>query len=198
MRKFLWAALVATMLVPAVPASASNTEGASQEHGDDHDDRHDKHWKNQQKNGRDYRAQRLRAENRRDNRAYNRQIERQYDRQRRNRQQAKISWQNYNRYDYNRPDPRYGTYYAERYYRDSSYYQPYTLSRNDRIYRGSDRRYYCRRNDGTTGLIIGALGGGFLGDAIAPRGSKTLGAILGGTTGALVGRSIGRDGVRCQ
>ena len=194
MRKFLWPALIAALLLPAIPASAGNAERSAQARergGDKHDGRH---------GPREHRDNR--AEKRADNRAYQRQIERRNDRrtdrQRRNRQQARIVWQNYNRYDYNRPDPRYGTYYAERYYRDSSYYQPYTLSRGDRIYRGSNGRYYCRRNDGTTGLIIGALGGGLLGDAIAPRGSKTLGAILGGTSGALLGRSIDRDGVRCQ
>ena len=29
------------------------------------------------------------------------------------------------------------------------------LSANDRVYLGRDNRYYCRRSDGTTGLIIG-------------------------------------------
>lgn len=109
-----------------------------------------------------------------------------------------LSWQQYRRYDYNHVDPRYGMYQADRYYRDGRYYQPRRLSNSDRIYRGSDSRYYCRRSDGTTGLIIGAIGGGLLGQAIAPNGSKTLGTILGGGAGALIGRSIGRDGVRCR
>jgi Ni/Co efflux regulator RcnB len=114
------------------------------------------------------------------------------------RQQQREAWQNYRRYDYNKYDPRYGSYQADRYYRDGSYYQDRQLANNDRIYRGSNGRYYCRRNDGTTGLIIGALGGGVLGNVIAPNGSKTLGAILGGGAGALIGRSIGRGGVRCN
>ncbi|MEP7221896.1 MAG: hypothetical protein ABI673_04415 [Novosphingobium sp.] len=107
-------------------------------------------------------------------------------------------WQGWDKYDYNRPDPRDGKYKAERYYRDGRYYQPRRLSDNDRIYRGSNGRYYCRRNDGTTGLIIGAVGGGLLGNAIAPQGSETLGTLLGGGAGALIGRAIGRDGVRCR
>jgi len=107
-------------------------------------------------------------------------------------------WRSYGRYDYNRQDSRYGGYYADRYYRDGRYYQPRHLSYNDRIYRGQNGQYYCRRSDGTTGLIIGALGGGLLGNAIAPGGSKTLGTILGGGAGALIGRSLDRDGARCR
>jgi hypothetical protein len=113
-------------------------------------------------------------------------------------QKKSAAWQDYNRYDYNRPDPRYGNYYADRYYRDGSYYQDRRLYNQDRIYRGSDNRYYCRRSDGTTGLLIGAVGGGLFGRTIAPNGSKSLGTILGGAGGALIGRSIGRRGVRCN
>src|SRR3546814_6781219 len=85
----------------------------------------------------------------------------------------------YGRYDYNRPDPRYGGYYADRYYRDDPRYRERRLSRNDRVYRGRDGRYYCRRSDGTTGLIVGGLAGGVLGNVIAPGGSETLGTIIG-------------------
>ncbi|RDV06128.1 glycine zipper 2TM domain-containing protein [Sphingorhabdus pulchriflava] len=113
-------------------------------------------------------------------------------------QQRRAAWQDYKRYDYNRYDPKYGGYQAERYYRDGRYYQQRRLTNNDRVYRGSNSRYYCRRNDGTTGLIIGAIGGGLLGRSIAPSRSKTLGAILGGTGGALIGRSIGRNGLSCR
>lgn len=112
--------------------------------------------------------------------------------------QKRAAWQDYNRYDHNRFDPLYGNYQPNRYYRDGSHYQDQQLTYQDRIYRGSNGRYYCRRSDGTTGLIIGAVGGSLLGRAIAPNGSRTLGAILGGTGGALIGRSIGRDGVRCN
>ncbi len=108
------------------------------------------------------------------------------------------SWHDYRNYDYNRPDKRYGRYNADRYYRDGRYYKQRRLSYGDRIYRGRNGRYYCRRPDGTTGLIIGALGGGLLGNAIAPGDSKTVGTIVGGGLGAVVGRSIARDGVRCR
>lgn len=107
--------------------------------------------------------------------------------------------EDYRRYDYDRPDPRYGYYQPDRYYVDSNRYAPRRLGYNDRVYRGRDNRYYCRRSDGTTGLIIGGIAGGVIGDAIAPGGSKTIGAILGGGTGALIGRSIDRSrGVTCR
>ena len=105
----------------------------------------------------------------------------------------------YSRYDYNNPDPQYGTYDAGRYYReDNRRYRERQLSDNDRIYRGSDGRYYCRRNDGTTGLIVGGLAGGALGAAIAPGGSGLLGAIIGGVAGAAGGKAIDKNQARCR
>jgi len=104
-------------------------------------------------------------------------------------------WRNY---DYNRPDPSYGGYDASRYYRDGPHYRERRLSERDRIYRGRDGRYYCRRSDGTTGLVVGAIAGGVLGNAIAPGGSEVLGAILGAGAGALAGRAIERGEARCR
>jgi hypothetical protein len=103
-------------------------------------------------------------------------------------------------YDYNRPDPSYGGYYADRYYReDGIRYRERRLSRNERIYRGEDGRYYCRRSDGTTGLIVGAIAGGVLGNVIAPGGSEELGTVLGAIAGGLAGQAIDRsDDVRCR
>lgn len=102
------------------------------------------------------------------------------------------------RYDYNRPDPSYGGYYADRYYRDDRRYRERAVNRNERIYRGQDGRYYCRRPDGTTGLIVGGIAGGVLGNVIAPGGSNLLGTILGGAAGAAIGREVERGEVRCR
>ncbi len=107
-------------------------------------------------------------------------------------------WRQARHYDYNRPDPRDGRYDAARYYRDGRYYQPRRLGPNDRIYRGYDGRYYCRRSDGTTGLIIGAVGGGILGNAISQGGSQTVGTLIGGALGAILGQSIDRGNVTCR
>jgi hypothetical protein len=87
---------------------------------------------------------------------------------------------------------------AARYYRNDNGYRARRLSRNDYIYRGSDNRYYCRRDDGTTGLIIGGIAGGVLGHIIAPGGAKTLGTIIGAGGGALLGRAIDDGDVVCR
>ena len=84
-------------------------------------------------------------------------------------------------------DPRYAY--------QSGNYGERRLGRNDRIYRGGDGRYYCWRSNGTTGLVIGALGGGLLGNAL---GGNTLGTLLGAGGGALIGQSVDRGNVRCR
>ena len=101
-------------------------------------------------------------------------------------------------YDYDRPDPSYGGYEADRYYRDDSRYHERRLSERERLYRGRDGRYYCRRSDGTTGLVVGAIAGGVLGNIIAPGRSEALGTILGAGAGALAGREIDRNDIRCR
>lgn len=110
---------------------------------------------------------------------------------------SRAEWRSYRNYDYNRPDPT-GRYDASRYYRDDRRYRERRLSRNDRIYRGSDSQYYCRRPDGTTGLIVGALAGGALGNALAPGDSATLGTVIGAGAGAVIGREIERGNARCR
>lgn len=72
---------------------------------------------------------------------------------------------------------------------------PRRLGRNDRIYRGRDGRTYCRRSDGTTGLVIGGVAGGVLGNVV---GGGTLGTLLGAGGGALLGRQIDRGNVKCK
>jgi len=74
-------------------------------------------------------------------------------------------------------------------------YRERRLGRNDRVYRGQDGRAYCKRNDGTTGLVIGALGGGALANLI---GGGTLGTLAGAGGGALLGRSVDRGNVKCR
>jgi uncharacterized protein YcfJ len=72
------------------------------------------------------------------------------------------------------------------------------LSRNDRVWRGNDGRYRCERNDGTTGLVIGAVGGALAGRAVDTRGDRTVGTLLGAVGGGLLGREIDRGGARCR
>lgn len=86
-------------------------------------------------------------------------------------------------------------------YRDGNY-EERTLSENDRVYAGTDGRYYCRRNDGSTGLIVGGIGGGVLGNVIGGSGNRTVGSILGAIGGAVAGRAIDRgsssNNIRCR
>jgi len=87
-------------------------------------------------------------------------------------------------YDWNRPDPRYGGYFADRYFRDMPGKSERPLQPADRIYRGEDGRYYCRRPDGTTGLIIGTINASLLDRLIPHGGSQTLGTLSGAGPGA--------------
>ncbi len=79
-------------------------------------------------------------------------------------------------------------------YRDGRYRER-RMTRRDEIYRGRDGRYYCKRNDGTTGLVIGALAGAAVGNAI---GGNTLGTLLGAAGGGALGREIDRGKVKCR
>ena len=93
-----------------------------------------------------------------------------------------------------------GNYDPSRYYRASPNYQERTLAENDRVYAGQDGRYYCKRNDGTTGLIIGAAGGGILGNVIDGGRSRIVGSLLGAAAGGLAGRAVEQNNsqIRCR
>jgi hypothetical protein len=85
---------------------------------------------------------------------------------------------------------------AAAYYQQPTRYQrERRMSRNDEIYRGNDGRYYCRRSDGTTGLVVGGVLGGLLGNSI---GGDSLSTLLGVAGGAALGNAIDRGQVRCR
>ena len=86
-----------------------------------------------------------------------------------------------------------------RYYREDPRYEERYLSSQDEVYRGNDGRYYCRRSDGTTGLVIGAGAGALLGRAVDGGRNRAGGTIVGGVLGALIGREVERSNdVRCR
>jgi outer membrane lipoprotein SlyB len=62
-----------------------------------------------------------------------------------------------------------------------------------REWRGRDGRLYCRKSNGTTGLVVGAAAGALLGRAVDTRGERTTGTVLGAVAGALAGREIQRN-----
>jgi hypothetical protein len=68
---------------------------------------------------------------------------------------------------------------------------------DDREWRGKDGRLYCRKSNGTVGLVVGAAGGALLGRAVDTRGERTTGTILGAAGGALLGRELIRKR-RCR
>jgi len=75
-----------------------------------------------------------------------------------------------------------------RYYRNGNYHGP--------TWRGRDGRYYCRRPNGTVGLIVGGAAGALIGREIDGGRSRTAGTIIGAAAGALLGREIARSGGR--
>lgn len=89
----------------------------------------------------------------------------------------------------NRDDRRYRDRYDRNYGRN--YAEP--VYQNTRTWRGNDGRYYCKKKNGTTGLLIGGAAGALLGREIAGRGDNTLGTIIGGVGGALLGREVERN-----
>lgn len=78
------------------------------------------------------------------------------------------------------------------------YYEPRRIERDDRIWRGRDGKYYCRRDNGTTGLIIGAAVGALVGRELDGGRDRTVGTIIGAAGGGLLGRAIDRGELKCR
>lgn len=78
-------------------------------------------------------------------------------------------------------------------YNDGSY--------RGQTWRGSDGRTYCRKSNGTTGLLVGGAAGALVGREIDKHGSRTTGTVLGAAVGALLGRHVQRNVIskrRCR
>jgi hypothetical protein len=105
------------------------------------------------------------------------------------------SWDRHGR---GRDRDRYrGGYNNQSYGYDSRYANAEPVYRDTRVWRGNDGQTYCRKKNGTTGLIIGGAAGALLGREVDNRGSRTLGTVLGAAAGALIGRELD-NGVRCR
>jgi uncharacterized protein YcfJ len=74
----------------------------------------------------------------------------------------------------------------------------YTTENGIQYWRGEDGRYYCKRKNGTTGLLIGGAAGALVGRAIDTQGSRATGTIVGAAAGALIGREIDRNRSRSR
>ena len=73
-----------------------------------------------------------------------------------------------------------------------------TTDNGIRYWRGNDGRYYCKKGNGTTGLLIGGAAGALVGRAIDTNGSRATGTIVGAAAGALIGREIDRNRKRAR
>lgn len=73
-------------------------------------------------------------------------------------------------------------------YKDSDQRRRYSY----REWRGRDGRMYCRKSDGTTGMVIGGVAGALVGRTIDTRGDRTAGTVLGAVVGGLAGRELER------
>ena len=117
---------------------------------------------------------------------------------------ASVSAQTYdNDNDYHWDGDRDGTWDPSHHYHHGDY-QSRQMAYDERVYHGSDGRYYCKRSDGTTGLVIGAIGGGLIGNAL---GGGVLGTLLGAAGGGVVGKHLDEhhdarqnreNGYRCE
>jgi len=68
-------------------------------------------------------------------------------------------------------------------------------------WRGSDGRTYCRKPNGTVGLVVGGAAGALVGRELDKGGSRTTGTVLGAAVGALLGRHVERNVIssrRCR
>lgn len=84
------------------------------------------------------------------------------------------------------------------YHADGYYLSPRLITRDSRIWKGRDGKYYCKRDNGTTGLVIGAGVGALAGHELAGNGDKTLGVLLGAAVGGVLGRAIDRGDLKCR
>lgn len=78
------------------------------------------------------------------------------------------------------------------------YIEPRRITRESQVWRGRDGKYYCKRDNGTTGLVIGAAVGALAGNEIAGDGDKLLGTLLGAAVGGVLGRAIDRGDLQCK
>ena len=83
---------------------------------------------------------------------------------------------------------------------DTGYRHSHRVDNGVQYWQGQDGRYYCKRSNGTVGLLVGGAAGALIGRAIDTRGSRATGTIVGAAAGALLGREIqrSRSQARCR
>lgn len=83
---------------------------------------------------------------------------------------------------------------------DTGYRHTHRVENGVQYWQGNDGRYYCKRSNGTVGLLVGGAAGALIGRAIDTRGERATGTILGAAAGALLGREVQkrRSEARCR
>ncbi len=95
--------------------------------------------------------------------------------------------------------PAHGRRAKERaYIDDGRKHQRRVVRYEERVWRGDDGRVFCRRSDGTTGLIIGAVAGGVIGNRLARGESALLGTLIGASAGAVIGQAVDKNSIYCE
>lgn len=87
--------------------------------------------------------------------------------------------------------------YRDRDYRGSRRHYDDRGYRDARVWRDRDGTYRCRKTDGTIGMIVGGAAGAILGREIDSRGDRTLGTVLGAAGGAILGKQV-MSRTRCR
>jgi hypothetical protein len=67
-------------------------------------------------------------------------------------------------------------------------------------YRHSGYNYGCharQRHDANTGTVLGAIGGGLIGNSVSGHGSKFGGTLIGAGVGAVAGHQIAKHNSPC-
>jgi hypothetical protein len=85
-------------------------------------------------------------------------------------------------------------------YRTGPQYGLKLLDAAERVYRSRDGRYFCKRPDGSAGLITGNVDGDALGDAIQPGHSRTVQALIYEYVVSIEGQPYSRQNheIRCR
>ena len=83
---------------------------------------------------------------------------------------------------------------------NTGYRHTHRVENGVQYWQGQDGRYYCKRSNGTVGLLVGGAAGALIGRAIDTRGERATGTIIGAAAGALIGREVqrGRQKARCR
>jgi|SRR5438067_662040 len=94
----------------------------------------------------------------------------------------------------------YNNGYYNQGYNSGYYNQGYNgQGYNGQVWRGRNGRYYCRRSNGTTGLLVGGAAGALIGRSVDGGRDRTAGTLIGGVAGALLGREVQRSSSsRCR